>query len=73
MESVRTRYGTAIGPGWIQSGTQLSVQQNLTRHADIRTTMNVYGDFVTKEESEALAQISSFTLGKQHARARTIN
>jgi integrase len=54
---------------WLDSiGTQLSVQQKLMRHADIRTTMNVYGDVVTKQESEALAQISSFTLGKQHAR-----
>jgi integrase len=59
---------------WLDSiGTQLSVQQKLMRHADIRTTMNVYGDVVTKQESEALAQISSFTLGKQHATARTIN
>jgi hypothetical protein len=30
--------------------------------------MNVYGDVVPKQESEALAQISSLTLGKQHAR-----
>lgn len=59
---------------WLDSiGTPLSVQQKLMRHADIRTTMNVYGDVVTKQELEALAQISSFTLGKQHATARTIN
>src|ERR1700732_4674427 len=30
-------------------GTQAAVQQKLMRHADIRTTMNVYGDIVTDE------------------------
>src|ERR1035438_3231206 len=28
-------------------GTPIAVQQKLMRHADIRTTMNVYGDVVT--------------------------
>jgi integrase len=68
-----TPFATATGHGWIRFGTPLSVQQKLMRHADIRTTMNVYGNVVTKQESEALAQISSLTLGKQHATARTIN
>lgn len=59
---------------WLDAiGTPMSVQQKLMRHADIRTTMNVYGDVVTREESEALAQISCLTLGKQHATARTVN
>ena len=35
-------------------GTPLAVQQKLMRHADIRTTMNVYGDVITNQESEAL-------------------
>ena len=30
----------------VQCG-RLAVQQKLMRHADIRTTMNIYGDIVT--------------------------
>ena len=30
---------------WLQAvGTAIAVQQKLMRHADIRTTMNIYGD-----------------------------
>jgi integrase len=30
---------------WLDSvGTPVAVQQKLMRHADIRTTMNIYGD-----------------------------
>lgn len=33
---------------WLDSvGTTVGVQQKLMRHADIRTTMNVYGDAAT--------------------------
>src|SRR6202041_2032324 len=35
---------------WLDAvGTPIAVQQKLMRHADIRTTMNVYGDIVTDE------------------------
>jgi len=35
---------------WLDAvGTSIAVQQKLMRHADIRTTMNVYGDVVTDE------------------------
>jgi hypothetical protein len=34
-------------------GTPIAVQQKLMRHADIRTTMNVYGDVVTDEMAVA--------------------
>jgi integrase len=35
---------------WLDAvGTPIAVQQKLMRHADIRTTMNVYGDVVTDE------------------------
>jgi len=35
---------------WLDSiGTPIGVQQNLTRHSDIRTTMNVYGDAATED------------------------
>jgi len=50
-----------------------SVQQKLMRHTDIRTTMNVYGDVITNQESEALAKIArlaSLTARKQHAAPR---
>jgi len=51
-------------------GTPLAVQQKLMRHTDIRTTMNVYGDVITNQESEALAKIGALplpTARKQHA------
>jgi integrase len=36
---------------WLRAvGTSIAVQQKLMRHADIRTTMNVYGDVVTDED-----------------------
>jgi integrase len=38
---------------WLDSvGTSVGVQQKLMRHADIRTTMNIYGDAVTPDMSE---------------------
>jgi len=58
---------------WLDAiGTPIAVQQKLMRHTDIRTTLS-YGDVVTLQESEALAQISALTLGKQHAIARRSN
>ena len=42
---------------WLDSvGTPVGVQQKLMRHADIRTTMNVYGDAATDEMTEAQAK-----------------
>jgi len=39
---------------WLDSvGTPVGVQQRLMRHADIRTTMNIYGDAVTPDMREA--------------------
>jgi len=35
---------------WLDAvGTPVGVQQKLMRHADIRTTMNIYGDIVTDD------------------------
>jgi integrase len=34
----------------------------LMRHADIRTTMNIYGDVVTNRESEAHSKIVGLAL-----------
>jgi len=39
---------------WLDSvGTPIGVQQKLMRHADIRTTMNVYGDAITDDMRSA--------------------
>jgi integrase len=44
---------------WLDAvGTPIAVQQKLMRHADIRTTMNVYGDVVTNEMSQASGQVT---------------
>ena len=50
--------------------TPLAVQQKLMRHADIRTTMNVYGDVITNQESEALAKIARLALANSTQTAR---
>jgi integrase len=43
---------------WLDAvGTPIAVQQKLMRHADIRTTMNLYGDVVTDEMSEAHSRV----------------
>ncbi len=44
---------------WLDAvGAKVTVQQRMMRHSDIRTTMNVYGDVVTNEESEAARKVS---------------
>jgi hypothetical protein len=40
------------------------------RHTDIRTTMNVYGDVITNQESEALAKIARLTFANSTQTAR---
>jgi integrase len=48
---------------WLDAvGTPIAVQQKLMRHADIRTTMNIYGDVVTNQESEAHSKIVGLAL-----------
>jgi len=43
---------------WLDAvGTPIAVQQKLMRHADIRTTMNVYGDVVTDEMARAHSKV----------------
>jgi integrase len=42
--------------------TPIAVQQNLMRHSDIRTTMNIYGDVVTDQESQAHGKIVGLAL-----------
>lgn len=48
---------------WLDAvGTPIAVQQKLMRHADIRTTMNTYGDVVTDELEQASAKIVGLAL-----------
>lgn len=55
---------------WLDSvGTPVGVQQKLMRHADIRTTMNIYGDAVTPDMREAHGKIVGLALnGTETAR-----
>jgi integrase len=49
---------------WLDAvGTPIAVQQKLMRHADIRTTMNVYGDVVTDEMAKAHSKVVGLALG----------
>ncbi len=48
---------------WLDSvGTPIGVQQKLMRHADIRTTMNVYGDAMTADMAQAQGKIVGLVL-----------
>jgi integrase len=48
---------------WLDSiGTPVGVQQRLMRHADIRTTMNIYGDAVTDDMTKAHGKIVRLAL-----------
>jgi len=48
---------------WLDAvGTPIAVQQKLMRHADIRTTMNVYGDIVTDEMTVASRKVTRLAL-----------
>jgi len=56
--SMRHTYRT-----WLDSvGTPMGVQQKLMRHADIRTTMNVYGEAASAEMLEAHEKIVGLAL-----------
>ena len=44
---------------WLDAvGTSIAAQQKMMRHADIRTTMNIYGDVVTDEMTTAGVKVS---------------
>lgn len=48
---------------WLDSvKTPVGLQQRLMRHADIRTTMNTYGDVLTPDVREALSKIVGLAL-----------
>ena len=51
---------------WLDAaGTPIALQQKLMRHSDIRTTMNIYGDVVTDEMSQAHSKVVRMALAKQ--------
>jgi integrase len=48
---------------WIDAvGTPIGVQQKLMRHADIRTTMNIYGDAASADMREANEKVVRLAL-----------
>ena len=48
---------------WLDSvGTPVGVQQKLMRHADIRTTMNFYGDAMTEDMRAAHEKVVRLAL-----------
>lgn len=50
---------------WLDAvGTPIAVQQKLMRHSDIRTTMNIYGDVVTDQESQAHSKVVGLALSR---------
>lgn len=51
---------------WLDSvGTPVGVQQKLMRHADIRTTMNIYGDAATEDMAAASRKVASLALNSR--------
>jgi integrase len=56
---------------WLDAeGTAIAVQQKLMRHADIRTTMNVYSDVVTDEMFKAHSRVVGLALNGLQADRR---
>ena len=55
---------------WLDAvGTSIAVQQKMMRHADIRTTMNIYGDVVTDEMTTAGVKVSQLAFQANGAQA----
>jgi integrase len=50
-------------------GTSVAVQQKMMRHADIRTTMNIYGDVVTDEMTTAGINVAQLAFQENGAQA----
>jgi len=50
---------------WLDAvGTPVAVQQKMMRHADIRTTFNIYGDVATDEMTTASGQVAQLAFGQ---------
>jgi integrase len=55
---------------WLDAvGTSIAVQQKMMRHADIRTTMNIYGNVVTDEITTAGVKVSQLAFQGNGAQA----
>ncbi len=55
---------------WLDAvGTPVAVQQKMMRHADIRTTFNIYGDVVTDEMTTAGAKVARLAFPSNGAQA----
>jgi integrase len=55
---------------WLDAvGTPVAVQQKMMRHADIRTTFNIYGDVVTDEMTTASSKVAQLAFQSNGARA----
>ena len=50
-----------------ETGAPLKVQQELMRHADIRTTMNIYGKAMERSKREAHGKVVRLVLASQVA------
>jgi integrase len=52
---------------WLDAvGAPIAVQQKLMRHSDIRTTLNVYGDVVTDEMTQAQSKVAGLALSRRN-------
>jgi integrase len=73
IEHVSTHVLRHTYRSWLDAaGTPITVQQKLMRHADIRTTLNVYGDVVTDEMAEAGSKVAKFALSGLQADCKPI-
>ena len=53
---------------WLDAvGAPITVQQKLMRHADIKTTLNIYGDVVTNEMTVAGSRVAGLALNRLQA------
>jgi integrase len=70
VEHVSTHSMRHTYRSWLDAvGTPIAVQQKLMRHADIRTTMNTYGDVVTDEMARAASKVAGLAFnGTETAR-----
>jgi len=58
---------------WLDSvGTSVGVQQKLMRHADVRTTMNTYGDAATDEMTVAHSKVVGLALNRAQTERKAI-
>jgi integrase len=65
VEHVSTHSMRHTYRSWLDAvGTPIAVQQKLRRHADIRTTMNTYGEVVTNEMVQAASKVAGLALNR---------